>query len=602
MKKNILFVIVITMFSQVFFAESCEKKCDTTCSVSKNFWMPRSFVSYSEHDLYQMSHAQAFKNERKLNFSFITDYMQNFGQKCNNCKNLGSLPFWSGTNSLTIGRNDGRAQLDAYQLGLGDVEVNEDGIAGTITLDPRVQHVGTDMMLYWVENTACDGFYFRVHMPLVAMSINPQLTMTPAIGKNNDIGFTQVSTGGTSFDYQFLSYSVPDRRPDNILNVFWGGEGRKDILQGGLGKSIRLDYGRVNLGKQTAIRLSDITASLGYNVFANEKCFVGIGFKFSCPTGNVPTALYLLEPIVGRAGLWGMGAEVCASCQIWANEEKTRHLTFSLDGEVLHLSSGRTPNYRSFDLRKNGPGSKYLLIQHYIASYASNSPDQNISNGSLVNPNYEIFTPGNLHQALNITTLPVKSKIDIEGSIAMMLDFVSHNWNASLGGECWGRSHEKLCIDRSSVVGLALPNLNHYAVVGRQLSSYHVPGLTVTNNNDDIYSYLCEPNAQIGKSKNAALLTGSYPGLTAPINLSDEVKDARLAENRIPENYNEALNIEGAAASHALTGKIFGQIGYTFNGHCYIPTLALIGGIEFTGTTNSAIQFWSMGCQVSFNF
>ncbi len=609
--KTLLYGIAFLLNLGSFLAGCCtfdtdcsEKKCNTPCSVSKNFWMPRSFVSYQEHDLYQMVHAQPFKSERKLNFSFVTEYMQNFGQKCNNCKNLGSLPFWSGTNTLTVGRNDGRAQLDAYQLGMGDIEVDENGIAGTITLNPRVQHVGTDMSIYWVENAQADGFYFRVHAPLVAMSINPQLTMKPSIDRSTDLGFRQTSSGGTSFDYQFLAYPTPERRPYNVLNAFHGGEATKNILAGALSKTVRLDSGRIAAGKITAIRLGDITGSFGYNFFANEKGFFGVGFKFSCPTGNVPTATYMLEPIVGRAGLWGVGGEVCALYPIWENKEQTRRLTFSLEGELLHLFSGRTPNMRSFDLRRNGPGSKYLLVQHYVDIYASVSPDLDVSKNGTVNPNYQVFNANNLHTAINLTTLPVQAKFDVEGSVAMMLDFTCHNWNASLGAEVWGRSDEKLCIDRNMCVQLGLPNLNHYVVVGRQLSTYHVPGLTppASLNQDDLYVYLCEPYATIGKSQNPAQLSGVYPGLSAPTTLPEGVKDGRLPENRIPIDYNEALDIEGAAVSRALTGKVFGQVGYTFKEHNYIPTIALIGGVEFTGKTNSAIQLWTAGLQVALNF
>jgi len=65
-------------------------------------------------------------------YSFATQYMQNFGAKCSSCKNLGSLPFWGalGNNSMTIGNNDGRADLDAYQFSLGNVQVDADGIGG----------------------------------------------------------------------------------------------------------------------------------------------------------------------------------------------------------------------------------------------------------------------------------------------------------------------------------------------------------------------------------------------------------------------------------------------------------------------------------------
>ena len=376
------------------------------------------------------------------------------------------------------------------------------------------------------------------------------------------------------------------------------------MLAGALSKTIRLDYGRIAPGKQTALRLGDITGALGYNFFANEKGFFGLGFKFSCPTGNVPKALYMLEPIVGRSGLWGAGAEVCGQYEVWKNEEKKRSLQVSYEGEILHLFSGRTPNMRSFDLRRNGPGSKYLLVQHYTDIYASTSADRDVSQNGTVNPNYEVFSSAGLHQAINFTTLPVKSKIDVEGSFAAMINFKAHNVNAALGAEIWGRSREKLCIDRDRAVELQLSDLNHFGVVGHQLSFYHIPGASqpTSLNNDNIYTYLCEPYATISKSQNPAILSGSYPTLGLPTELPEGVKDARHYENRIPENYNEALDIEGAAVSSALTGKIFGQIGYTFSEHRYIPTLALVGGIEFTGKTNSALQLWSLGFQGSLNF
>ena len=40
--------------------------------------------------------------------------------------------------------------------------------------------------------------------------------------------------------------------------------------------------------KQTVVRMADLTAVLGYKVYGSEKGFVDVGFKVSCPTGNVP--------------------------------------------------------------------------------------------------------------------------------------------------------------------------------------------------------------------------------------------------------------------------------------------------------------------------
>lgn len=590
---------------------SCEKKCDTDCSISKNFWYPRSFSSYQYHDLFQMKHTHpSEKRDGKLNISFITEYMQNIDGKCNSCKNLGAMPFWSGTNQLTIGNNDGKADLDAYQLGFGNIQTDENGIGGIIQLNPRVQSIGCDMMMYWVEKSEERGMYFRLHAPLGGMRVTPRLTEIQPIVPDNNLSFSQVPAGGgEAFDYQFLDYPVPARRYETISDVFFGGLGGCDCsnqLDGSsvYGKQFGLSYGRIAPDSVAIIRLADIAATLGYNVWADEKGWAGLGFKVSFPTGNRPQALYMLEPIYGRAGLWGVGGEVTALYQVWENDAGNRRLTLSLQGEVEHLMHGRTPSMRSFDLKQNGKGSKYLLVQDYIATYASFSPDSAIGDGGLIKPNSQVFEPLFLDIAINYTTLPVLSDFSVEGAVAVMADFAWDNWNFAVGGEFWGRSREKLCIDMASAVHMQALNLNNLAVVGRQLSAYHVPGNFDADENPDvdIYTYLCEPLAKIGQSQDAAILAGVYPHVSAPTTLPEGVKDARLSENRIPANLNDALDICGAEVSHAFTGKVFGHFGYNWKDCNYSPSLAIVAGAEFTNNTNNAVQLWSVGLQGSLNF
>jgi len=584
-------------------SSSCEKKCDSKCSLSKNFWYPRSFSSYQYHDLFQMKHTHpSDKRDGKFNLSFVTEYMQNIDGKCNSCKNLGAMPFWSGTNQLTVGNNDGRADLDAYQLGLGNIQTDENGIGGIIQLNPKVQSVGTDMMMYWAEKTGERGMYFRVHAPIGAMRVTPRLTEVKPIDPDNNLSFTQVgSGGGEEFDYQFLDYPVPARRYKTVSDVFFGGLGGcSDELAGSsiYGQQFGLNFGRISSEPLAIIRLADIAATLGYNFYEDDRGWAGVGFKVSFPTGNRPLALYMLEPIYGRAGLWGVGGEITALYQVWESECSNKRLTFSLQGELEHLMHGRTPSMRSFDLKQNGKGSKYLLVQDYIATYASLSPNSAISQGGEVNPNSQVYEPLFLDIAINHTTLPIFANFAVEGALAVMLDFAWNNWNIALGGEFWGRTREKLSIDMSSAVHQQCLNLNNFAVVGRQLNAYHVPG----NSDVDVYTYLCEPLAQIGKSQDAAILSGSYPNVSAPTTLPEGVKDARLPENRIPAKIDEALDICGAEVSAVFTGKIFSHFGYNWKDHNYSPSVALVAGAEFTNNTNNAVQLWSVGLQGSLNF
>ncbi len=51
--------------------------------------------------------------------------------------------------------------------------------------------------------------------------------------------------------------------------------------------------------------------------------------------------------------------------QIFIDSRYQNYLNFCWQAELLHLIPGRSFNFRSFDLKKNGPGSKYLLLQNY---------------------------------------------------------------------------------------------------------------------------------------------------------------------------------------------------------------------------------------------
>lgn len=620
MKKNTLWLTVASILSMSQIISTCAVSVDcssscsnTSCAQSKNTWLPRAFSSNASREITlekTVFQTDSARSEWFGTFSFATEYMQNFGAKCNSCKNLGSLVFWgaSENNTMTIGKNDGSADVDAWNFGLGNVQVNADGIGGTITLNPKVTQAGTDFMLYFTHKKDERGLYFKVHAPVGAIIVNPQLTEegtkidTTPLGQTTN-ALTLPAPGETAATITYnTTYFAPENRATSMTSAFAGGLGDGLSLNGlRRDAALQLEYGRISAFKQTEIRLADLSVALGYNLWANEKGLVALGFKATCPTGNVPTAQFALEPIFGRAGAWGVGGDLMAHYKAWENEAGTRFLDIWLQGDVLHLFSGRT-GHRSFDLKANGKGSKYILLQHF-----HEAPD-----GSVI--------PGSYTQAVNVTSLPVYSKFAVEGSAALMFDFHCHNWNLAVSGEFWGRTKETLSINMKECVDRQKENLNHYGVVGRQASAFNVLSGAVLNgalgNPADVIP-LVEPLAKINQSQDTITLNGggNAPGApligqvyfptatyTPDLPASTTLVDGRVATNRIPADLNEALDICGAAAAKAFTGKIFGQFGYTFNDCRYTPNIAFIGGAEFTNKTNSAVQMWSVGLQGSINF
>jgi len=593
MNKNPLYLSLLLLTAAFAVvaddAASCASSCNTTCSQSKNYFTPRAFSSYSSRNLILEKSLLQVESEREEwngTLSAEVEYMSNFGQKCGTCKNIGAMPFWSGTNTLTIGNNNGKAQLDAFQFGLGNVKVDSDGIGGVIQLNPQIQQIGADFLLYFTQRKNERGFYFKIDAPIGAMSIDPRFTELNTTEPVENNYFTGSAPASLSVNYESDNYPSLASRPDTISEAFFGALPTNATYNSN--NYLYLKKGRIADCKQSDIRLSDLSATVGYNVYGTEKSLVGVGFKATFPTGSVPTAEYMLEPVFGRGGAWGIGGEVMAHHKAWENEAKSRYVDLWLQGEVLHLVPGRSPNWRSFDLKANGAGSKYLLVQYYPAFYDTNSFGA------------EFRSPDYITQAVNITTLPVISKFAIEGSVALMADFHCNDWNVGIGGEFWGRSRECLQIsgcDTCEIIGQQLPNLNDYAVIGRQVgNNTYIQGQASVLN-----PTYCEPLATINKSQNQTF-SGTAGAIVLPTTLPTGIKDATVAANRIPADYSEALDIAGAAAAKAYTGKIFGQVGYNFKEHRYSPTISVVGGAEFTNNSNNAVQLWSVALQGALNF
>ncbi len=621
MNKKLLIMLSLISIAAIATddCDSCSRQCNVDCAQSINLWQPHAFMAYSSRDI--MQKRTFFTNESHRQegyqgfFSIATEYMQNFGEKCPpSCKNLGARPFWSGTNTMTYGTNNGESNLDAYQFGMGNVDGQ-----GTIQLNAKVQHVAAEPMLYFTKRKDERGFFFSLKAPIGAMSVTTNLTEVVANPTNTP-------------DYQWLTYPAPNGRYQTLTEAWQSGEFDGDQVNSSRHKLLVLTQGRIADCKLTSIRMGDLTGVFGYKAWASEKGFLDIGVKVTCPTGNVPEGIYVLEPIFGRAGHWGVGGEVTFHHKAWESKEGNKGLDIWFQGDVVHLFSGRTPNMRTFDLKANGAGSKYLLLQHYTAANPTDGAGA-INPSPAVNP-YG-YVASFVTQAANVTTMPVKSTFAAEGTAALAVDLYKDNWNLMVGGEVWARSKECLKLDCCNLVKERVANLNEYAVLGRQISedASYINGtgtgagvlggasFNATNAAPGTIFYLnlCQPDAKINESLDRATISSigassftAYPSLSGSTStayylnssaIPTGLADARDPKNRISANLNEALDLAGASASRALTGKVFGQLGYTWKEHHYTPNLAVIGSAEFVGgCNNNAVNLWSVGVQGSVNF
>lgn len=565
-KKLFLVAAVASFATLALAAEDCgdcgtADSCKDGCTTSQNLWQPHAFsVSMSREGILQKAAWESKTDDSWFGtFGVGFEYMQNFGEakdcsaekSC--CQSLGAMPFWASdkSNVMTIGNNSGTYDLDAYQMGLGPVTTT-----GTVRLDPRVFQTGGDFFLYFGANKTERSFFAKIHGAVGVMSINPKLSFSEGLVP---VDYPANALNGTNSTTATEGVAAPY---ENISEAF---EGNKTA-----GYLKKMNYGKIQCKQTTSAKFGDLAIAVGYNVYADEKKHLGLALRFTAPTGNKANAEYVLEPLWGRNGHWAAGGELIGHWRAWESDSSDNYLDLWIDATAEHLF--RSKHMRSFDLKLNGPGSKYLLVAKYTGGVSATF--QNC-----------------IENAINITTLPVETSFAAEGNFVAMLDFHFNSWNLALGYEGWGRTCEDIQIDCKCPGSI---NLNDYAVLGRQTrggQDGETAGMTSVAGQDD----LCEPAAKIGKSEDRYFPTATITSSTFPT--STGIADATDPANRIPEDLNDAVDICGQRAHKAYTSKAFVQVGHTWKDSDYAPYLGLVGAAEYSHTDNSAVKFWTIGVQ-----
>ncbi|MBV8661053.1 MAG: hypothetical protein JO129_02825, partial [Candidatus Dependentiae bacterium] len=232
-------------------------------SISKNLFLQRAFSANTARELLMEGHVTPTDFDGFYSFfSFTGAYQHSWEQ--NEEYGLGAFPFWSGTNVMTVGTNNGAAAVDAYQFGLGQVLT-----AGTITLNPIVYQGGTDLLLYLGSSINDPGAFLKIKVPLGVIVINPQLTegqITPAV--NYPAGELSLSTSPTTptpaatMTQAFTGY-LPGGQQANGSNF------------------LPMEYGLIDGKQSSGAQFGDFEMALGYNVICNEDHLFGIAFRAS---------------------------------------------------------------------------------------------------------------------------------------------------------------------------------------------------------------------------------------------------------------------------------------------------------------------------------
>lgn len=441
---------------------------------------------------------------------------------------LGAAPFWSGSNAInvTMSNNqsvdvDDSAWLSADQLGLG---LSTNASVGKIELDPQFFQTGLNLML----QAERDRWFAQARLSVGKTVIDPQLK-----------GAKNIANGTA---YQAIFSTGNDESPYKSLEEAFAG-----------GKNIGTTYiglkkGLINGRQSSEWQCGDINLSAGYHLLHEDNSQISLSLRGVIPCGNKAQGTYVLEPIYGNGGYYQLGGELSGHFKVWNSAHSNDHVAIHFDLIAMH-SFANSNSYRSFDLKNNGKGSKYLLVNDF--NEASNQ-----------------YQAQNL---INLSTLKVKSSFDAEVNGLFAVGYTHQNFTFNTGIDVWVRTKETL----SAIDSLAA---NRYYLIGQQ--SIH----------DD--NLLGQPNATMGnlvQDSASTVATGSGTELLA------------LAANSLISG-NDALDIQAQAQALAATSSAFANINYQWEWNNWTPHVGVHGAWEFTHTGNNTVPQWSVGLILGSSF
>ena len=349
-------------------------------------------------------------------------------------------------------------------------------------------------------------------------------------------------------------------------------------------------YGKV-FGRQTRNRIAELQTTIGWN-YNRPWYHVGASMRIGAPTGNATTAEFLFEEIVGNRHHWDLGAGLSAHVVCWHNEHSGRSVALYADAHVSHLFTSQQK--RSFDFTKNGPGSRYILLEQL-----QDSSDNLIVGGVPTAHQYM----GNLVPAINYTTFDVKISIPVQADIVVKTAYKKDRFELDLGYNFWVNSKEKMhCRE-------AFP-ANAYALKGdAQVYGFTAGNSSVALNPTQSMATLlggqgtANTNYQNANADNAAVATGSGGALINQLNSADSI--ALLIPQVLASGSNPSLlladgdiNNDSGLLPRALSHKVFVYAGCVFDNRDDLdPYVGLGLSSEFANTnpcTNAMCSQWAI--------
>jgi hypothetical protein len=313
---------------------------------------------------------------------------------------------------------------------------------GTLSFTPRASNILVDISFFKecysfdystlrcgsYSFDACGYLFFDMHVPIVHSRWNLNVC--------EDI----TQTGTLNYPAGYMSASIIERSalPKSIVEVF-----SDEVKIGDMQES--LAYGKIACKSRNKTKFADIQTCLGYNILIDDRYRLGCGLHVSVPTGNKPEVKYIFDPIVGNGHHWELGADFTAGGTLWQSCNEDHQVQLFLSATVSHLF--KSTQKRSFDFKKNGAGSRYILLEELSKpAIEGETNDVRVIVGTdQITTQYA----RKLFPAINKTTLLSKISIPYQVDLMANVAYVHGDYSVYIGYNFWLRGGERLhCRDR----------------------------------------------------------------------------------------------------------------------------------------------------------
>lgn len=343
-------------------------------------------------------------------FAITLEYKQTY-----NDRGIGEYLFFNGTTRMRFG-NIGDANVDVFSR---NFFLNDD-FQGTASIEPVVKnfiaHLDLSLDLsYWKQ-----GLYIGTRVPLVWTEWDIQLhETTPTTAKIGTV--IPAQTFGNTFAKASPARSIVTAWKGNTLNTNANPMKEDEDFFPHLKQPMK--FASID-GRQTRANIGDVEIIIGYNVITRPDAHFDVQGRFIIPTGNRPDAVLFFEPVVGNGHHFQIGFGITGHDDLWCHGDNT--FSYYVDGGIYYVFSSRQK--RTFDLKNNGIGSRYLLFKRFDAAgvYAKEV----------------LFGP-------NVTTLDCRIKSDFMADVSAAGEYTWRCLRLGIGYNLWVRSKEKITLKES---------------------------------------------------------------------------------------------------------------------------------------------------------